>query len=167
MVTYYNFSQTFISALVEIKLVELCESRGMELLIAPTSLLACEDSKGFYDNFIVGAGVKAWRNYFATSLLIRIPAYHSRSSFLTKIYFMTRNKTIDNCIVVPSGFIVAAKDSNSYSAVNEGYRHYDIDYGIDVASYINASQSVTDPLIEDLTTKIADYLLFVILKYYI
>lgn len=167
MVTYYNFSQTFISALVEIKLVELCENKGMELLIAPTSLLACEDTKGFYDNFIVGAGVKAWRNYFATSLLIRIPSYHSRSSSLTKIYFMTRNKTIDNCIVVPSGFIVAAKDSNSYSAVNEGYRHYDIDYGIDVASYINASQSVTDPLIEDLTTKIADYLFIIILKYYI
>lgn len=166
MVTYYNFSQTFISALVEIKLVELCESRGMELLIAPTSLLACDDTKGFFNSFIKYAS-KSWRNYFATSLLIRIPAYHSRSSFLTKIYFMTRNKTIDNCIVVPSGFIVAAKDSNSYSAVNEGYRHYDIDYGIDVASYINASQSVTDPLIEDLTTKIADYLLFVILKYYI
>ena len=167
MVKTYNFSQTFITALVEFKLTELCETAGMELLIAPTSLLACEDTKGFYDNFIVGAGVKSWRNYFATSLLIRIPAYHTISGTLTKVYFMTRNKTVDDCIVVPSGHIIAVKEFNSNAAINEGYSHYDIDYGIDTSAYINASISITDNLLEDLTTKIAQKLFKVIQKYYI
>lgn len=165
MVKFYNFSQTFITALVEFKLTELCENAGMELLIAPTSLLACDDTKGFFDNFISHTS-RTWRNYFATSLLIRIPAYHTISGALTKIYFMTRNKTVDDCIIVPSGHIIAVKEFNSDAAINEGYFHYDIDYGIDASLYINASTSITDTLLEDLTTRIAQRLFKVIQKYY-
>lgn len=165
MVKTYNFSQTFITALVEFKLTELCETAGMELLIAPTSLLACDDTKGFFNSFISPTS-RTWRNYFATSLLIRIPAYHTNSGNLTKIYFMTRNKTVDDCIIVPSGFIIAVKEFNSDVAINEGYLHYDVDYGIDTSAYINVSTSITDNLIEDLTTKIAQRLFQVIQKYY-
>lgn len=167
MIKTYTFSQTFITALVEFKLVELGEKEGMELLIAPTSLLACEDSSGFFNNF---PNSRTWRNYFVTSLLIRIPSYHSVTGNLVKIYFMTRNKVEDNCIVVPSGYIIAAKDASSNTAVNEGYYHYEIDHNIDVSQYVSGpnviSSDITDALLEKLTSEIASKLFTVIKKYY-
>lgn len=172
-VKYFNFSQALITALVELKLIELCDARGLDVLIAPTSLLGSGNSYGFFDNFSTS---KYWRDYFVTSLLIRIPASHTMSGSMIKIYFMTRNKVQDNSIVEPSGFIIAVKDVSEPQgtpAVNEGYFHYDADFFSQIstttfnASTSNENFSQTNLVLETLTDMISSVVFSVILKYHI
>ena len=174
-VKYFNFSQALITALVELKLIDLCNFRGLDVLIAPTSLLGSGNySYGFFDNFSTS---KYWRDYFVTSLLIRIPAVHTMSGSMIKIYFMTRNKVQDNSIVEPSGFIIAVKDASEPQgtpAVNEGYYHYDADFFSVIpdsfpleASTTNVDFSLTNPILEELTDMISDVVFSVIKKYHI
>lgn len=181
-VKYFNFSQALITALVELKLIDLCNAKGLDVLIAPTSLLGSGNySYEFFDNFSTS---KYWRDYFVTSLLIRIPSSHSKSGSMIKIYFMTRNKVQDNSIVEPSGFIIAVKDASEPQgtpAINEGYYHYDADFfsGIAVpwntlsgacpfnASTSNFDFSHTNPILETLTDMISSVVFTTIKKYYI
>ena len=172
-VKYFNFSQALITALVELKLIDLCNAKGLDVLIAPTSLLGSGNySYEFFDNFSTS---KYWRDYFVTSLLIRIPASHSKSGSMIKIYFMTRNKVQDNSIVEPSGFIVAVKDASEPQgtpAANEGYYHYDVDFLSRIttsfmASTSNEDLSQTNPILEELTDMISSVVFSVILKYHI
>lgn len=177
-VKYFNFSQALITALVELKLIDLCNAKGLDVLIAPTSLLGSGNySYEFFDNFSTS---KYWRDYFVTSLLIRIPASHSKSGSMIKIYFMTRNKVQDNSIVEPSGFIIAVKDASEPQgtpAIREGYYHYDADFlsvGISGAgafpfnaSTSNFDFSQTNPILETLTDMISSVVFTTIKKYYI